>query len=95
MGVVSKKQLKRDATNRGFRAFLTGLGIDVGVGIALVLTTFFGGANAWGDVEWSILGFSLFKSCAQAVGAFVLRRWLDPSKIPTPLPPDPVPEPAD
>lgn len=76
-----------DAKNRSVRTFLTGLAIDVGVGVALVLTTFFVEANAWGDLEWALLAFSLFKSAAQAVGAYILRQFLDPSKLPTPLPP--------
>ena len=95
MAVRSRTQLRRDATNRSVRSFLTGLAIDVAVGVALVLLTYFNKANAWGDIEWAILGFSLFKSVIQAVGAFVLRMWVDSSKLPTPLPPDPVPEPAE
>ena len=87
--------LKGDASNRGFRTFVQGLGIDVAVGVALVISTFFIGANDWGDVEWIVLSFSVFKSVVQACAAYVMRRWLDPSRVPTPLPPDPVPEPAD
>lgn len=87
--------LKRDASNRGVRTFLQGVGIDVAVGLALVLGTFFLDKNSWGEVEWTILSFSLSKSAVQAVAAYVMRRWLDPSRFPTPLPPSPVPEPND
>jgi hypothetical protein len=80
-------RLKEDAKNRSVRTFATGLAIDVGVGVTLVLLTYFKDANAWGDIEWTILGFSVFKSFIQAAGAFVLRRFLDPSEFPTPLPP--------
>lgn len=87
--------LKADASNRSVRTFLQGLGIDVAVGIALVLATTVTGWTSWGDVQWAILSFSIFKSVLQAVAAYVMRRWLDKSKIPTPLPPAPVPEPND
>ena len=87
--------LKRDAGNRTLRAFLTGLVIDVLVGVTLVLLTYFVDKNSWGDIEWAILGFSLFKSLLQAAGAFVLRRFLDPSRFPTPIPPADPGEPDD
>lgn len=95
MSVVSKRQLKADASNRSLRTFLQGLGIDIAVGIALVLAATVAGWSSWGDVQWAILSFSLAKSVVQAVAAYVMRMWLDKSGIPTPLPPDPVPEPAD
>lgn len=87
--------LKRDAGNRAARAFLIGLGIDVLVGVVLVLATYFNNANAWGDVEWGVLGLLLVKSALQAVGSFIARRFIDPSGIPMPLPPADPGEPAD
>lgn len=79
--------LKADASNRSVRTFVQGLGIDVAVGLALVLATFFIDKNSWGEIEWAILTFSLAKSAVQAVAAYVMRLWLDRSSIPTPLPP--------
>lgn len=87
--------LKADASNRSVRTFLTGLAIDIAVGLALVLAVTFADANAWGDLEWAIIGFSFAKSIAQAVAAYVLRQFLDPSKLPTPLPPGDPGRPAD
>lgn len=92
---MATRFLKRDASNRGVRTFLQGLGIDIAVGVALVISTYLIGANSWGDMEWAILSFSLAKSAVQAVAAYVMRLWLDPSRIPTPLPPQPVPEPVE
>lgn len=66
-----------DAKNRALRTFVQGLGIDVAVGLALVLGTYFMTAQSWGDVQWAILGFSLFKSVVQAVSAYVMRQWMD------------------
>lgn len=88
-------RLTHDANNRAVRTFIVGLAIDVAVGVALVLTTYFAERNSWGEIEWTILGFSVAKSVVQAVGAFVLRRFVDASRIPTPLPPAPVPPPAE
>lgn len=79
--------LTNDARNRALRTFLTGLGVDVLVGIVLVLLVTFKSANGWGDIEWTILSFSVAKSFIQSAGAYILRRFLDPSGIPTPLPP--------
>lgn len=82
--------LQADASNRGWRTFVTGLAIDVTVGVALVLVTLVGPWSNWGDVQWAILSFSIFKSVLQAVCAYVLRRFLEGSggKVPmVPLPP--------
>ena len=80
-------RLANDARNRSKRTFLTGLAIDVSVGIALVLGTYFASADSWGSIQWIVLSFSIAKSAVQATCAFVLRRFLDPSGFPTPLPP--------
>jgi hypothetical protein len=92
---LTTQELTADAKNRGVRTLLTGLAIDVAVGVALVLAAYFASANSWGDLEWAILAFSLAKSVVQAVCSFILRKFLDPSKFPTPLPPADPGEPAD
>lgn len=92
---TAKTRLTEDATNRGWRSLLVALTIDVGVAVVLVLVTYFAEHNSWGELEWAILGFALVKSALQAVGSFVLRRFVDASRFPTPLPPAPVPPPND
>ena len=101
MPLSPKALLTADAKNRSTRTFLVGLSIDVTVGITLVLVSTFASAHEWGSIQWTILSFSLAKSVVQAGGAFILRRFLDPSGFPTPRPPadpgapaDPVPAPA-
>jgi len=93
--LVQKALLTADAKNRSLRTFLVGLSIDVGVGVTLVFINAFATANDWSDIDWLILSFSLGKSIVQAAGSFILRRFVDASKIPTPLPPDPPGKPAD
>ena len=80
-------QLRSDAKNRSLRTFVQGLAIDILVGAAVVLATLVGGWSSWGEVQWASLSFSLAKSVAQAVAAYIMRFWLDASKLPTPLPP--------
>lgn len=84
---MSNKSLRLDATNRSLRTFVQGLAIDVSVGVALVLATFFADKNSWGEVEWTILTFSVAKSVVQALAAYIMRAFLDGSSVPTPLPP--------
>lgn len=87
--------LQADAKNRALRTFIVNLVADVAVAIVLLLVTTFQDANSWGDIEWTVLGFSLAKTVVASAGSFILRRYIDPSGIPTPLPPSPVPQPAD
>lgn len=91
---VSKRQaaalLERDARNRALRTFLQGLGIDVLVAIAIVTQ---GVASSNDPILWPVVGASLARSVAQAVASYVMRRFLDRSRIPTPLPPNPPGEP--
>lgn len=94
MGILSDKQLVADSNNRSIRTLLQGLAIDVVVALALTVGTYVATRNSWDEMEWIVLSFSVFKSLVQAVAAYVMRRWLDKSSLPTPLPPDPVPEPA-
>jgi len=93
----SKKQLAaltEDAKNRALRTAMVGLAIDVLVGATLAVTSAFATANGWSDFQWALLGFSVAKSAVQAVGSFIMRRFLDLSSVPTPLPPAPQPMPA-
>jgi hypothetical protein len=87
--------LQVDAKNRALRTFLVGLAMDVAVALVLVLVTAFNSADGWGDFEWKVLGFTLGKTLVTTAGSYILRRFVDPSGIPTPLPPAPVPAPAD
>lgn len=67
------------AKKRGWQTLAQSLGVDVAVGVALVLITFIGPLKDWGEVQWTVLGFTLAKSIVQAVAAWIIRRYRDKS----------------
>jgi hypothetical protein len=82
--------LATDARNRALRTFLQGLAIDVLVAAAGVI---YAATQGSGPVVWTIVAASLPRTIVQSAASYVMRRFLDKSKIPTPLPPDPPGEP--
>ena len=76
-----------DARNRALRTFMVNIAADIGVATTLVLVNAFSSANGWGDFDWNIILFTLAKTGVVTTGSFVLRRFLDGSSLPTPLPP--------
>jgi hypothetical protein len=78
--------LEADANNRALRTFLQGLGIDVAVGVAALVLS--GAVDAISDTAGLIaFGVAVGKTVATSMAAYVMRRWLDRSSFPTPLPP--------
>lgn len=63
----------RDAQNRAWRTLVQGLAFDVGTAIVLVLSTTLPGVNNWGEIEWTIIGFSVAKSAVMAALAYLMR----------------------
>lgn len=84
--------LARDARNRALRSFLQGLAIDVAVAVCALILTLTSGAQAWQG--WTAVGLSLARTVLQAGASYVMRRYIDASRVPTPLPPDVPVEPA-
>lgn len=89
---MSNTLLTNDAKNRALRVFLVGLLIDLAVALALLAQEFFG-TNA--DPDYRLLLASAIRTVVQTSAAYVLRRFVDPSRIPTPLPPEPGGEPNE
>lgn len=82
---VEKQALSEDASNRAVRTFVVGLTVDVAVGVAAAILA---GINAVSDTAGLIaLGISVGKTVVTSVCSYILRRFLDGSAIPTPLPP--------
>lgn len=84
-----------DARNRALRTFIQGLGTDVAAALILLLLPVFTSANGWGDFEWQVLGFLVAKTVAVTALSYVMRQYLDASRLPTPLPPSDPGEPDD
>lgn len=76
--------LTADARNRAWRTFVQGLAIDVGVAVAVALYAI---ASDPTPIVWTVVGASLARTIVQSGAAFVMRRFLDGSSVPTPLPP--------
>lgn len=84
--------LGADARNRALRTFWQGLAIDVLVAVAVLAYAI---ATDPAPIVWAAVGASLARTVVQSAAAYVMRKHLDPSALPTPLPPAPVPEPND
>lgn len=83
-------QLQRDARNRALRVFLQGVAIDVAVAVSLLVLELTKSAEL---PQWRVLALSFARTILGAVASYVMRRFVDRSSIPTPLPPDPPGEP--
>jgi hypothetical protein len=64
----------RAARSRALRSLLQGLVFDVSAATVLVLFTAISKANSWGDLEWVLIGFTLFKSAAMSALSYLMRR---------------------
>jgi hypothetical protein len=77
-------ELVTDAQNRALRTFLQGIAIDVLAGVSIAVH---GLLTSTDPFSWALLGALVLKSAGVAATSYVMRRWLDPSGFPTPLPP--------
>ena len=85
--------LNQDARNRALRTFVQGLAIDLAVAVAgLVLTNV---DQITDRAALSLFGLALVKTVLTTAASYVMRRFVDQSAVPTPLPPAPVPAPND
>lgn len=87
--------LRVDAGNRALRTFLVGMATDVGVAVATFVASVLVTKNGWGDLQWAVISFSFVKTILMSIASYVLRRFVDSSGFPTPLPPAPAVAPAD
>lgn len=70
----TQKAVVKSAKNRAWRTLVQGLSFDVGAAAVLVLYTAISKANGWGDLQWAIIGFTLFKSVAVSMFSYLMRR---------------------
>jgi hypothetical protein len=87
------KALTADAKNRALRTFLQGLAIDLAVAVAALILA---NVDSITDRDGLVLfGIALGKTVVTTAASYVMRRYVDKSSLPTPLPPAPVPEPNE
>ena len=93
LGKALAPNLGQDARNRALRTFLQGLGIDLLVAVAaLVLANVDSITDRQGLTLFAV---ALGKTVVTTAASYVMRRFLDGSSVPTPLPPAPVPQPNE
>lgn len=90
---MSGPRLRQDAGNRAYRTFLQGLGIDILVAVSILAYNL--SSSPDDELSWLLIGASLARTVVQSAAAYIMRAFLDPSRIPTPLPPTPQPRPAE
>lgn len=87
--------LHADARNRAVRTFLQGLAFTVAAALVVSLLAAVTTATTWSEFGLTLVGFSFFQSIAVAALSWLMRAVLDPSRVPTPLPPANPGEPDD
>lgn len=84
-----------DAQNRAIRTLIQGLAVDLAVAVAATLLAWLPDADLSSREAWTVVGLAVAKSVLTAAASWVMRAKLDPSGIPTPLPPGDPGEPDD
>ena len=95
MGKHATPATRTDARNRAIRTLLQGLGFSVAAALVVSLLDAVTTATSWGELGATLIGFSFFQSVAVAGLSWLMRTYLDRSKMPTPLPPADPGEPDD
>lgn len=67
-------KVAQDAQDRAWRTLLQGLAFDVAAAVVLVLFTAVSKAETWSDLEWTIIGFTVFKSIMVSGLSYLMRR---------------------
>lgn len=81
---ISRTRLTADALNRGVRSIIQAFIVEVGAVVLPELIRLLSDEKTQWDVN---VVHSLARIAALAAAAFIMRRFIDPSPIPTPLPP--------
>lgn len=89
---MNSNLLNLDAVNRAVRTFIQALTLEV----LLVVGPLLQNALSDGNYVFTWNGWeSLLRVAGLAALSYVMRRFLDPSRLPTPLPPEHPGEPAE
>lgn len=81
------KALAADARNRALRTLLQGLAFSVLAALAVALFEALTSSTSWSEFWGKVIAFSFFQSIAVAALSWLMRTYLDKSRLRTPLPP--------
>lgn len=95
LAVADPALLTEDAKNRALRTFVQGFLTDLVAALAVWVVPLVSNLEGWEDFQWSFIGLMFVKTLVLTAFSFVMRRFVDGSGLPTPLPPAPVAEPAE
>lgn len=95
MTTLNTKLRANDARNRALRTFLQGLAFTVAAAVVVSLLSAVTTAASWGEFGGILVGFAFFQSVAVSALSWLMRAVLDPSSVPTPLPPSDPGEPDE
>lgn len=70
---MTTREIKVDAQQRAARTLVQGLAFDVAAAVILVVFTAVSKANAWGDFEWTVLAFGVFKTTVVSALSYLMR----------------------
>jgi hypothetical protein len=79
MPLSNSEVVQQDARNRALRTLLQGLAFDVAAAVVLILFTTVSAAQSWGDLEWTLIAFSVAKSAAISALSYLMRTVFDRS----------------
>lgn len=84
--------LVRQARRNALRTFVQGLAIDVVVAVSILVAQLVAAPlSEWQG--WAAIGVALARTALGAAASYVMRRFVDGSRVPTPLPIDTAAEP--
>lgn len=86
--------LNTDAKNRAWRSFVQGFAMDLVAALFIWVGPMVSDIESWSDWDTSLIGLLFLKTLILTGFSYVMRRYIDGSSIPTPLPPEPAAEPA-
>lgn len=66
--------LDAQARSRAWRTLVQNLAFDVGAAVVLVLYTAFVSATSWGDVQWSLLAFTIVKTVVVTGLSYLMKK---------------------
>lgn len=72
-------RVERDASNRAFRTWVQGLGVDLAAGVGVALVAGVAGGIEWTQAYWVALALAVAKSSIMAAVSYFARKFVPPA----------------